>query len=149
MNEELRTLIEQAIAQEELSHDFYRRMAELVTHQDTKDTFLYLAKEEIEHKHFLMQCLTPQGCPLAGHPQDTKLAEYMQAPRITPEMTPKEALLVAMKREEAAYHFYQHLASLQPPGEAKAFLKKMAQVELGHKEKVEYLYDNVAFPEVW
>jgi hypothetical protein len=25
----------------------------------------------------------------------------------------------------------------------------MAQVELNHKEKMEYLYDNAAFPEVW
>jgi len=25
----------------------------------------------------------------------------------------------------------------------------MAQVELSHKEQVEYLYDNTAFPEVW
>ncbi len=149
MDAELQTLIEQAIAQEELSHDFYRRMAELTTHQDTRDTFLYLAREEQEHKHFLQQCLTPAGCPLAGRPQDTKLAEYMQAPAITPEMSPKEALVVAMKREEAAHNFYTHLAGLQPPGEAKAFLEKMAQVELGHKEKVEYLYNNVAFPEAW
>jgi len=25
----------------------------------------------------------------------------------------------------------------------------MARVELSHKEKMEYLYDNTAFPEVW
>jgi rubrerythrin len=149
MDADLQALIEQAIAQEELSHEFYRRMANLVTHEDTKETFLYLAKEELEHKHFLEQCLTPAGCPLVSHPQDTKLAEYMQTPAITPEMSPKEALVVAMKREEAAHRFYRHLASLQPSGEAKAFLEKMAEVELGHKEKVEYLYDNTAFPEAW
>ena len=57
--------------------------------------------------------------------------------------------MVAMKREEGAYRFYQALAGLQPPGEAKAFLEKMARMELGHKDKVEYLYDNAAFPEVW
>jgi hypothetical protein len=41
------------------------------------------------------------------------------------------------------------LASLQPAGEIKVFLEKMAKMELGHKEKMEYLYDNAAFPEVW
>jgi len=41
------------------------------------------------------------------------------------------------------------LAALQPPGEIRSFLEKMAQMELGHKEKMEYLYDNAAFPEVW
>jgi rubrerythrin len=71
------------------------------------------------------------------------------APTISDDMTPKEALVIAMKREEGSYRFYQTLAGLQPPGEIQAFLEKMANVELKHKEKVEYLYDNAAFPEVW
>lgn len=149
MNLELKALIEQAIRQEELSHEFYSRLARLVTHQDTKDTLAWLAKDELEHKAFLESCLTPTGCTLTGQAQDTHLAEIMKTPAITPDLTPKEALMVAMKREEGSYHFYQRLASLQPPGEAKAFLEKMAKMELGHKEKVEYLYANVAFPEVW
>ena len=55
-----------------------------------------------------------------------------------------------------ASHFHQRrdpagpfLAALQPPGETRNFLEKMAKVELSHKEKMEYLYDNTAFPEVW
>ncbi len=149
MNAELKPIIEQAIRQEELSHEFYHRLATLATHQDTKETLEWLAKDELEHKAFLESCLTPSGCTLVGQAQDTHLAEVMKTPAITPEMTPKEALMVAMKREEGSYHFYQRLASLQPPGDAKAFLEKMAKMELGHKEKCEYLYVNVAFPEVW
>jgi rubrerythrin len=149
MSEELKALIEQAIAQEELSQEFYQRMADLSSHKETKETFAYLAKEELEHKAFLKDCLTPAGCTLAGTATDTKLAEIMQAPSITEDLSPKEALVVAMKREQGSYDFYKHLASLQPPGDARAFLEKMAEVELSHKEKVEYLYDNAAFPEVW
>jgi rubrerythrin len=149
MNAELTPLIEQAIRQEELSHEFYHRLAALATHQDTKETLEWLAKDELEHKAFLESCITPSGCTLVGQAQDTHLAEVMKTPAITPDMTPKEALMVAMKREEGSYHFYQRLASLQPPGDARAFLEKMARMELGHKEKVEYLYANVAFPEVW
>lgn len=149
MNQELQALIEQAIAQEELSHEFYRRMADLVSHAETKETFAYLAQEELDHKAFLKQCLTPAGCTLAGKATDTRLAEIMQAPPISEDLSPRDALVVAMKREEGSYRFYKHLASLQPPGDAKDFLEKMAEVELGHKEKVEYLYDNAAFPEVW
>ena len=149
MNTELTTLIEQAIRQEELSHEFYTRLSKLVTHEETKETLEWLAKDELEHKAFLESCLTPTGCALVGSAQDTHLAEIMNAPAITSELTPKEALMVAMKREEGSYNFYQRLASLQPPGDAKAFLEKMAKMELGHKQKVEYLYTNVAFPEVW
>ncbi|MGQ9688494.1 MAG: ferritin family protein [Desulfobaccales bacterium] len=149
MNIELRPLIEQAIRQEELAHEFYTRLAKLVTHEDTRETLEWLAKDELEHKAFLESCLTPSGCTLVGEAHDTHLAEVMKAPAITAEMTPKEALMVAMKREEGSYHFYQRLASLQPPGEAREFLEKMAKIELAHKEKVEYLFANVAFPEVW
>ena len=73
----------------------------------------------------------------------------LDAPPISPDLSPKEALIIAAKREEGAYRFYQALASLQPPGEVQDFLNRMAEVELQHKEKVEYLYDNAAFPEVW
>ena len=149
MNTELLVIINNAIAQEELSHEFYNRMANLVSHAETKETFQYLAKEELEHKAFLQSCFTPQGCLLMGHPQNVHLAEHLQAPEITPEMSPKEALVIAMKREEGSHQFYQALAEMQPPGEIRDFLEKMAQVELSHKEKMEYLYDNVAFPEVW
>ncbi len=149
MSDELKPLIEQAIRQEELSHEFYLRLAKLVTHKDTRETLEWLAKDELEHKAFLESCLTPSGCALAGQAHDTHLAEVMKAPAITPEMSPKEALMVAMKREEGSYNFYQRLAGLQPPGDARAFLEKMAKMELGHKEKVEFLYANAAFPEVW
>jgi rubrerythrin len=146
---ELEAIIKNAIAQEELSHQFYRRMAKVVTHKDTQETFEYLAHEELGHKAFLESCLTPQGCKLVGQAQNVHLAEMLAAPEFSEEMSPKEALVIAMKREEGSHRFYQTLASLQPPGEIRAFLEKMAQVELSHKEKMEYLYDNVAFPEVW
>ena len=149
MNTELKPLIEQAIRQEELSHEFYTRLANLVTHEETKETLEWLAKDELEHKAFLESCLTPSGCTLVGQAQDTHLAEIMETPAISSDLSPKEALMVAMKREEGSYHFYQRLASLQPAGDARAFLEKMAKMELGHKQKVEYLDTNVAFREVW
>jgi len=149
MTTELEAIIKNAIAQEELSHEFYRRMAKVVTHKETQETFEYLAHEELGHKVFLESCLTPQGCKLVGQAQNVHLAEMLEAPAFSEEMSPRDTLVIAMKREEGSYRFYQTLASLQPPGESRAFLEKMAQVELSHKEKMEYLYDNVAFPEVW
>jgi len=149
MSTELQAVIKSAILQEELSHAFYKRLATLVSHVETKDTLEYLAKEEMEHKAFLQSCFTPVGCKLAGEAHNVHLAELLQAPAITDDISPKEALVIAMKREEGSYRFYQTLAGLQPPGEIQDFLNKMAKVELSHKEKVEYLYDNAAFPEVW
>jgi rubrerythrin len=149
MSTELEAIIKSAITQEELSHEFYTRLASLVSQPETKNTLEYLAKEELEHKAFLQSCFSADGCLLAGEAQNVHLAELLQAPAISESLSPKEALAIAAKREEGAYRFYQALASLQPPGEVQAFLDKMAKVELQHKEKVEYLYDNAAFPEVW
>ena len=149
MSTDLEAIIKSAIAQEEFSHNFYRRLAGVVSQPETKDILEYLAKEELEHKAFLQGCFTPQGCKLVGEAQNVRLAELLEAPAMSDDMSPKEALIIAMKREEGSHRFYQALAALQPPGEVQAFLKKMAQVELTHKEKVEYLYDNAAFPEVW
>ena len=149
MDTELLAIINNAIAQEELSHEFYQRMANLVSHAETKETFQYLAQEELEHKAFLQSCFTADGCKLVGQAQNVHLAELLKAPAFTPELSPKEAMVIAMKREEGSYKFYQSLAALQPPGEIQVFLEKMAQMELSHKEKVEYLYDNMAFPEIW
>jgi len=149
MSPELEAIINSAIIQEELSHDFYRRLAGLVSHAETKDTLEFLAQDELEHKAFLQSCFSPQGCKLVGEAQHVHLAEMLEAPVITDDLSPREALVIAMKREEGSHRFYQTLASLQPPGEIRAFLEKMAKAELGHKEKVEYLYNNAAFPEVW
>ena len=66
MNTELEAIIKNAIAQEELSHEFYQRLANLVSHAETKDTFEYLAKEELEHKAFLQSCFTPAGLQIGG-----------------------------------------------------------------------------------
>jgi rubrerythrin len=149
MSTEMEAIIKSAITQEELSHNFYKRLAGLVSQADTKDTLEFLAREEMEHKAFLQSCFTPKGCMLVGEAQNVHLAKMLEAPAIKDDMSPKEALVIAMKREEGAHRFYQALAALQPPGDVRAFLEKMAKVELTHKEKVEYLYDNTAFPEVW
>ena len=39
------------------------------------------------------------------------------------------------------------IADLHQDGEVKEILEKMASQELKHKEKVEYLYANTAFPQ--
>ncbi len=145
----MEAVIKNAIDQEELSRAFYLRLAEVVSHADTKETLRYLAREELEHKQFLEGCITPQGCKLTGRPQEVHLAEHLEAPGFHDALSPKEALVVAMKREEGSQRFYKALAALQPPGEIRDLLEKMAQVEMSHKEKMEYLYDNTAFPEAW
>jgi len=52
---------------------------------------------------------------------------------------------VAAEREFKAYEFYKKLAEIHPAGETRDILTRMANEELKHKEKMEYLYDNTVF----
>lgn len=199
MNVELEAIIKNAIAQGESSYKFYLQMANLVTLKETKETFEFLAKVELEHNHFLQSAMMPQGCDPAGQAQNVDLAgkapENSEAPtNLKPDLenmvhdegnvawiedeslkllgmlessvgatlhsggtfidevgslSPTESLLIALKREEGSYRLYQTLAARQPPGKPRAVLEKISQMKLGLKEKIEYLYNNAAFVEVW
>ena len=128
---------------------FYHRLAHRVSHADTRETFEYLAKEAEENKARLHHCLTPDGCPVVPPVHDLHLAEHLKVPEVTEGLSPKEALAVAIKRSEGLSRFYQSLLELQPEGEIRRRLEYLARAELGHKEKLENIYDTVVFPEVW
>ena len=78
---------------------------------------------------------------------DYRIAEHLEKPDPAADMESKDVYLVAAHRELASYNFYTALAALHPDGELKQLLVKIAGEELRHKEKVEYLYANTAFPQ--
>jgi rubrerythrin len=62
-------------------------------------------------------------------------------------MSSAEVFLTAAHRELRSHRFYTELAGQHAAGEAREILLKMANEELRHKEKMEYLYANTAFPQ--
>jgi len=149
VRKEVVDLIHEAMDQHEMARDFYHRMAHWVAQANTREMFEYLAREAAENKARLRQCLTPEGCPLVPPAHDLHLAEHLKVPEITDDMSPKDALALAIKRSEGLLKFYRSLIDLQPEGEIRRRLEYLAQAELSHKEKLENIYDTVAFPEVW
>ncbi|MFZ2087314.1 MAG: ferritin family protein [Desulfobaccales bacterium] len=149
MRKELVDLMHEAMDQHEVAQDYYRRMAHKMTHADARETFEYLAKEAEDNKARLHQCLTPEGCPIVPPVHDLHLAEHLKTPTVTEDLSPKDALALAIKRSEALCRFYQAMAELQSPGEIRRRLDYLAKSEASHKEKLENIYDTVAFPEVW
>ena len=80
-------------------------------------------------------------------PIDYHIAQYADRPDPKKNMNSSEVYLVAAHREWNSYQFYKGLAETQPAGEVQDMLLQMANQELKHKEKVEYLYSNTAFPQ--
>jgi len=149
MRKELVNLIHEAMEQHELARDFYHRLAHRVSNADTREMFEYLAREAEENKDRLHHCLTPEGCPVVPPAHELHLAEHLKIPDLKDDMPPKDALALAVKRSEGLCRFYQSLLELQPEGEIRRRLEYLARTELSHKEKLEDIYDTVAFPEVW
>ncbi|MBN2397257.1 MAG: ferritin family protein, partial [Deltaproteobacteria bacterium] len=146
----LESLIDIAIDREIEACDFYKNLAGRVEDPTVRDTLDFLAGEERRHREFLERYRDGRyesGTLRLADVVDYKIAEYLEAPDIKKDMDSAEVYLVAAHRELQSYRFYRALADLHPDGEAKDMLLRIASEEMKHKEKVEYLYSNTAFPQ--
>ena len=149
-DKKLGSLIDIAIEREEEAYGFYMGLYARIEDESVKDTLKFLAGQEQKHKEFLVNYRSGQLGPDSLRLTDVvdyKIAEYLEEPDIKKDMESKDVYLVAAHRELLSYNFYKALADLHPNGEAKEMLLKMANEEMKHKEKVEYLYSNTAFPQ--
>lgn len=144
----LESLIEIAIKNEEEAYASYMDLYGIVADKTAKDTLKFLAEEEKQHKAYLLKYrdggFRENALPMNA-PVDYKIAEQTDKPEIKRDVSTKEVYLIAANKELNAYQFYQNLANMHPEGDVKDMLQRMAQQELRHKEKVEYLYSNTAF----
>ena len=147
-NPNLDSIIEKAIANEEEANQFYLKLSHVVTDTMAKDTLLYLASEEKKHKEYLLRYRQESFIGNAteiDEETNDKIAEFLQSPQVKYDMDSKDVYLLAAARELNSFNFYKGLAAIHPEGEIKEMLLKMANQEMKHKEKVEYLYANTAF----
>jgi rubrerythrin len=142
--------IDIAIQREIEAQEFYTGLMARVADEQAKDALKLLAAEEKKHQQFL-QKYRDGGFPAEGlrmnNPIDYKIAEHMDKPDIGGSLESKDVYLIAAHRELNSYNFYMGLAQLHPAGALRDTFEKIASEELRHKEKVEYLYTNTAFPQ--
>jgi rubrerythrin len=147
-NHTLESLIELAIVNEQEAYDSYMELHKLVDDKAAKDTLKFLAEEEKQHKAYLQKyrdgSFRENSLPLNA-PVDYKIAETTQKPKPRKDILTNEVYLIAANKELNASQFYQRLAEIHPEGNVRDMLLRMADQELKHKEKVEYLYANTAF----
>jgi|WetSurMetagenome_2_1015567.scaffolds.fasta_scaffold330654_1 rubrerythrin len=139
-----------AIRREIESQQLYRSLADRVAQDAARYAFTVLFHQELEHQQILEKYLNggyTQGILNLRQVIDYKIAESLDQPVITPEMPLPDIFLLAADREKKAHEFYQQLAGIHPPGEIRSLFGKLASEELGHKQKVEQMYTEVAFPQ--
>jgi rubrerythrin len=150
MEKRLSDILEIAIKREEDAYDFYMDIHSKVVDADVKDTLEFIAGEEKKHKAFLVSYRDGDLGETALRMSDVveyKIAEYLEEPEVDENTKPEDVYLVASHRELGSHHFYTELANLHSDGDLREMLLKMANEELKHKEKMEYLYANTAFPQ--
>lgn len=150
MEKTVAEILEMAISREEAAYQFYMDIYNKVADASVKDTVEFIAGEEKKHRAFLVGYREGNYGANALRMADVvdyKIAEYLEEPEIADDSSREEIYLVAAHREARSHHFYTGLANLHADGELKTMLMKMANEELKHKEKMEYLYANTAFPQ--
>lgn len=149
-NIKLAEIIDKAIKREEEAFSFYMDLHTVVEDATAKDSLRFLAGEEKKHREFLVAY---RDGKIGGNNLrmseviDYKIAQYVDAPDVSKDVNTRDIYLIAAHRELNSCNFYNSLADAQPDGEVKDMLQRMANEEMKHKEKVEYLYTNTAFPQ--
>lgn len=135
-------VLDYAIGQEEEAAAFYASLAERAEKAGMKDILLDFSREEQSHKDRLVAVkqgehqLTPEQNVL-----DLKISDYLVEVDASDDISYQDALIVAMKREKAAYHLYSDMAEKVPEGELREVFVGLAKEEAKHKQFFEAQYD--------
>jgi len=132
-----------AIASEEEAVQFYTRLAERVEKPWMRSIFEGFAREEQGHKAKLTAVKEGRGTfPTPEKVQDLKIGDYLVDQKPDPELDYQQALILAMKKEKAAFRLYSDLADVAPNEELRNTFQALAQEEAKHKLRFEIEYDD-------
>jgi rubrerythrin len=148
--DEFKKIMLQAIDNEVEAYTFYRTVSDKAKDKKLKDLFDELAKDEAKHK------LTLEGY-FAKAPEklhfsqstDYKVVDALPTPPLTADLKPIDGLVIAIKKELQAMQMYTQLANTSTDAAQKNTFIELVSMERGHKHKLEDIYTNMAFPEVW
>ena len=136
-------ILDYAIDQEQQAADFYADLATRAEKAGMKEILLDFAAEEQSHKERLLAVkqgkheLTPEQEVL-----DLKISDYLVEVDASSGISYQDALIVAMKRERAAFQLYSDMAAKVPESHLKEVLEGLAKEEAKHKLFFESEYDD-------
>lgn len=148
MDDKINEILDFAIAREEESYQFYTELAEKMDMEYMQKVFKSFAKEELGHKAKLLGIKEGNELkPVGKKIMDLKIADYVVDVDPRQELDFQGALIVAMKKEKAAYRLYLDLAESASEEKLVNTLLTLAQEEAKHKLRFEIEYDNTILTE--
>lgn len=135
-------ILDFAIGEEQSASDFYTRLAQQVSSPSVRKMFMEFSEEELQHKSKLENIRMGSVEYL---PQDKVvnlgLEEVLVDVAPTDNMDYQDALILAMKKEKAAYMMYMRLAAVASDPQLQDLLKGLASQEANHRLRFEIEYD--------
>jgi rubrerythrin len=109
-----------------------------------RDVFVQFAKEEMGHKAFLEKVKLEGSFDLPTYKiVDIRIADYtIPQEKDVDKLNYPESLILAMRREKAAYDLYKKIAASAENEKYAALFESLAQEELKHKIRFETEYDD-------
>jgi len=143
-------VMRRSIDEEIAALEFYREAARKVADPGLKAVFEDLAHEEEGHRDILERLrVDPLARVEFGRVPDFRVSESQDVPSPSLATTPSEAFHLAMKKEEEAMRVYRGMAGGCSDPEIRKVFLELAEMERGHKAKLEDLFVNAAYPESW
>ena len=148
---QLDELLTTAIAREVEANAFYRQVAERSANPDVRSAFSELAAEELGHKNLLEGARRDPNLikRFSAPAADYKVAEATALPTLSIDMKPADAIALAMKKEQQAVEFYLDLAARASDPELVKSLTALANMEKGHKTRLEDVFVQIGYPEAF
>jgi rubrerythrin len=141
-------ILDFAIGEEQAAVDFYLHLAAQSKSRQTKKIFEEYAEEEMRHKANLMTVKENGNFRMPDSKvKDLKIAEYLVDVKPSANMTYQDALILAMKKEKAAFRMYSKLAEKAEDPEVKVLFQTLAMEESKHKLAFEVEYDEFILKE--
>ena len=148
--DDAKKIITTAIDREVEAYTFYRTVSEKAKDPSLKKLFTELAGEEKQHREFLQGMLTKDVAKMHFEAKkDYKVVNALPSPPLSADMKPLDGIVVSIKKELEAMQMYTQFAGLSTDMEQKFLFTQLANMESGHKARLEDIYTNMAFPEVW
>ena len=142
-------IIKFAVKREDTAYRLYKTAAERAESLAARKMFEEMAAEEAGHKTSFEKLDLQQTESYKFTKQaDMKLAEYMADIPFKEDMSYPEILRFALKTEESAYKLYAAAAEMTEDPKLKKMLLVLADVEKGHKHRIEAMYDEKVLTEM-
>lgn len=141
-------ILDFAIEREQESHEFYTGIAGKVENSNTVAMFKTFAREELGHKEKLLKAKDRKQLAVApGAVTDLKIGDYLVDIEPYPGMGYQEALILAMKKEKAAFRLYNDLSEKADDESLRSLFHSLALEEAKHKLRFELEYDEYVLKE--